>query len=562
MAMVKAETVNGFQGLPALRQIGLMVGLAASVALGVAVVLWSQQPAYTLLYANLGSKDAGQVVDALQKSGIGFRVDEKTGAVLVESGKVQSARMQLAKDGLPEGGSMGFEMLQKDQGFGTSQFIETARFQHALESELSRTISTLRNVESARVHLAIPKRSVFLRERSNPTASVLVNMYSGRSLEEEQVGAIVHLVSSSVPHLKPADITVVDQRGNLLSSGGAGDGMAPASSQFSYNRKLELTYAERIRQLLEPIIGAGRVRASVNADLDFTVTERTQEVYNPGRPELRLLRSEQTSEDSTTATAGASGVPGALSNQPPDDAVLQQPGDAGTLAAGQDGGTQSTSANVTPINSSKSSIRNYELDKTISHTKLASGAIRRLSIAVVIDDKQELDDNDELVSKPWSDEDLKQFTGLVKDAVGFDEQRGDTLNVINSSFIPLPEAEALPEPSLLEQPWIWDVARYAAGAIGLLIVVFGVLKPVMRSLAEKGEQGMQAGGMLPAAAGAGEAGGMAEDQLSLTGANPQQAQLAAPQVGYEQHLEAAKSVVSEDPKRVAQVVRNWVGEDG
>ena len=558
MAMVNAQTVNGFQGLPALRQIGLMVGLAASVALGVAVVLWSQQPAYTLLYANLGSKDAGEVVDALQKSGIGFRVDETTGAVMVESGKVQSARMQLAKDGLPEGNAMGFEMLQKDQGFGTSQFIETARFQRALEGEMSRTIATLRNVETARVHLAIPKRSVFLRERSNPSASVMLNMYSGRSLEEGQIAAIVHLVSSSVPHLKPADITVVDQRGNLLSSGGSGDGMAPASSQFSYNRKLEKTYAERIRQLLEPIIGAGRVRASVNADLDFTVTERTQEVYNPGQPQLRLLRSEQTSEDSTTATAGASGVPGALSNQPPEDAVLQQAGNAGTPA--QDGSIQSTSSTAMPMNSSKTSTRNYELDKTISHTKLASGTIRRLSIAVVIDDKRELNEDDELVNKSWADEELKQFTNLVKEAVGFDQQRGDTLNIINSSFIPLPEAEALPEPSLLEQPWVWDAARYAAGAMGLLIVVFGVLKPVMRSLAEKGAQGMQGGGMVPVAAG--EAGGMAEDQLSLTGANPQQAQLAAPQMGYEQHLEAAKSAVGEDPKRVAQVVKNWVGEDG
>jgi len=533
-----------------------MVGLAASVALGVAVVLWSQQPSYTLLYANLGSKDAGQVIDALQKSAIGFKVDETTGAVMVETGKVQSARMELAKDGLPEGNAMGFEMLQKEQGFGTSQFIETARYQRALESELSRTISTLRNIKSARVHLAIPKRSVFLRERSDPSASVLVDLYSGRSLDEEQIAAIVHLVSSSVPHLKPANITVVDQRGELLNSGGSDDGMAPTSSQFSYNRKLELTYAERIRQLLEPIIGAGRVRASVNADLDFTVTERTQETYNPDLP---ALRSEQVSEDRSTAGAGASGVPGALSNQPPEDAVLQQPG--GAAGTGQGAGAQGTTPGVAPVNNSKSSTRNYELDKTISHTKLASGDIRRLSIAVVIDDKQELDDNDELVSKPWSDEELNRFTSLVKDAVGFNLQRGDTLNVINSTFISQPEAEALPEPALMEQPWVWDVARQAAGALGLLIVVFGVLKPVMRSLAEKGARNMQAGAMVPAAATAGEHG-VGEDQLSLSGANPQQAQLAAPQMGYEQHLESAKSVVGEDPKRVAQVVKNWVGEDG
>lgn len=548
MALVKAETVQGFQGLPALRQLGLMIGLAASVALGVAVVLWSQQPSYTLLYANLSSKDAGQVIDALQKSGIVFKVDEATGAVMVESSKLQTARMQLAKDGLPEGNAMGFEMLQKEQGFGTSQFIETARFQRALEGELSRTIATLRNVEAARVHLAIPKRSVFLRDRADPTASVMVDLYSGRTLDDEQIAAIVHLVSSSVPHLSPDSVTVVNQRGDLLSRSDSTDGLAPASSQFSYNRKLEMTYADRIRQLLEPIIGTGRVRATVNADLDFTVTERTQESFNPDLP---ALRSEQISEDESTASTAASGIPGALSNQPPQEAAVQQPGEAV--------GPLGDAAGPAPLNSSKRSVRNYELDKTISHTKLATGTVRRLSIAVVVDNKQEIDENDELVSKPWSDEELNRFTTLVKEAVGFNAQRGDTVNIVNSSFIPPPEAEAIPEPSLLQQPWVWDLAKQAAGALGLLIVVFGVLKPVMRSLAEKGTQSMQANAMLPAAGAVPEAG---EDRLSLSGANPQQAQLAAPQVGYEQHLDTARIAVSEDPKRVAQVVRNWVGEDG
>jgi flagellar M-ring protein FliF len=551
MALVKAETVQGFQGLPALRQLGLMIGLAASVALGVAVVLWSQQPSYTLLYANLSSKDAGQVIDALQKSGIVFRVDEATGAVMVESSKLQTARMQLAKDGLPEGNAMGFEMLQKEQGFGTSQFIETARFQRALEGELSRTIATLRNVEAARVHLAIPKRSVFLRDRADPTASVMVDLYSGRTLDDEQIAAIVHLVSSSVPHLRPENVTVVNQRGDLLSSTDSTDGLAPTSSQFSYNRKLELTYADRIRQLLEPIIGTGRVRATVNADLDFTVTERTQESFNPDLP---ALRSEQISEDESTAGNTASGIPGALSNQPPQEAVVEGPGEG--INPGVAG-----AAVPAPLNSSKRSVRNYELDKTISHTKLATGTVRRLSIAVVVDNKQEVDENDELVSKPWAEDELTRFTTLVKEAVGFNAQRGDTVNIVNSSFIAPPEAEAIPEPSLLQQPWVWDIAKQAAGALGLLIVVFGVLKPVMRSLADKGAQSMQAAAMVPAVAGEAAVAGT-EDRLSLSGANPQQAQLAAPQVSYEQHLDTAKTAAGEDPKRVAQVVRNWVSEDG
>lgn len=541
MALVKAESVNGFQHLPALRQIGLMIGLAASVALGVAVVLWAQTPNYTLLYGNLSSKDAGQVIDALQKSGIAFKVDQATGAVMVPSSKLHSARMQLARDGLPEGNSMGFELLEKEQGFGTSQFVEKARYQRALEGELSRTISTLRNVESARVHLAIPKRSVFIRKRVPPTASVMLDLYSGRSLNDEQVAAIVHLVSSSVPHLEPGKVTVVDQRGNLLSNNDAGDGLAPSSSQFSYNRKLEQTYSNRIRDLLEPMVGRGKVRATVNADLDFTVVERTQESYNPDLP---ALRSEQISEDETVNDTGPSGVPGALSNQPPAAGSLQD--------AAQGGAAEQA---PTPQNSSKRSVRNYELDKTISHTRLATGTIRRLSIAVVIDNRQQLDDNGETVSKPWSDDELKRFTALVKEAVGFNGQRGDSVNVINSSFLPPPEAEPLPEPGILEQPWIWDLAKWVGGFIGLLIVALGVLKPVMRSLAEKGA-------MVPAMATAGGEAGLPDDQLRLSGASPQQAQLQGPAGGYQQNLDTAQSVVRDDPKRVAQVVKNWVAEDG
>lgn len=553
MALVKAETARGFQSLPALRQVGLMVGLAASVALGVAVVLWSQKPNYTMLYGSLDSKDAGEVIDALQSSGIEFTVDQSTGSIMVSSSQLHTARMQLAREGLPQGNSMGFELLQEDQGFGTSQFIETKRYQRALEGELGRTISELRNVSAARIHLAIPKRSVFLRERSNPTASVMVELYSGRTLNDEQVAAIVHLVSSSVPHLTAENVTVVDQKGNLLSSRDMDGSAAPTSSQFSYNRKLEQTYSKRIRDLLEPIVGAGKVRASINADLDFTVTERTEETYNP---DMAALRSEQSSEDQSVNGSGASGIPGALSNQPPEDATLQGP-NAQAAGAGQQEG-----ASVVPRNSSKSMVRNYELDKTISHTRLASGTIRRLSIAVVIDNIQELDDNGEVVSRPWTDAEMARYTLLIKEAVGFNARRGDTVNVINSSFTAPPELEEIPEQSLMEKPWLWDVVKQLIGAIGVIIVAFGVLKPVMRKLAEKGTQSMQESAMLPAGATAGQLGMPQEDQLSLSGASAQQGQLEAPARSYEQHLETAQGVVKDDPRRVAQVVKNWVSEDG
>ncbi len=283
----------------------------------------------------------------------------------------------------------------------------------------------------------------------------------------------------------------------------------------------------------------------MNADLDFTVTERTQESYNPDLPSLR---SEQVSEDQSTGAGGPAGIPGALSNQPPGTGVLRDPASAANAA---------TAESTVAGNSSKRTIRNYELDKTISHTRLSTGNIRRLSIAVVIDDKQEVNDNDEIVSKPWTGQELDRFTALVKEAVGFNVQRGDSVNVVNSSFIPAPEPEAVPEPSLMEQPWIWDVARQAVGVLGFLLVVFAVLKPVMRSLAEKG--GQSAAALATAPAG-GSPGG--EDQLTLSGANAQRAQLEGPRMGYEQQLETAKAFVAEDPKRVAQVVKNWVAEDG
>jgi len=541
MALVKAESVEGFQRLPALRQIGLMIGLAASVALGVAIVLWSQTPNYTLLYGNLSSRDAGDVVEALQKAGLEFKIDESTGAVMVPSAKVHTARMELAKDGLPQGNSAGFEMLQQDQGFGTSQFIETARYQRALEGELGRTIAALRNVESARVHLAIPKRSVFLRDHSKPTASVMVNLYSGRTLEEGQVAAIVHLVSSAVPHLEPGDVTVVDQQGNLLSSGGETPAAGLSATQLSYTQKLEQSYGDRIRELLEPLVGPGRVRASVAADLDFTVTERTEENYNPDLP---ALRSEQTREESSSSQSGASGVPGALTNQPPE---------AGQLANAPGGGTSPDTSQ--PHSSSKNSVRNYELDKTISHTRLASGSVRRLSIAVVIDDKQTQDKGGKITTAAWPDDQLQRFTGLIKEAVGFDARRGDTVSVINSSFAPPPAVEPVPPPSLFERPWVWTLLKQIGGVAGVLILVFGLMRPVLRSLAERGTAAMQQAALVQG--GEGGAG-----QLGLAGGAAGHAQLQAPQVDYEQHLRNARAVVKEDPKRVAQVVKNWVAEDG
>ncbi len=573
MALVKAETLNaqarGFGRLPLLRQFGLLIGLAASVAIGVAIAMWSHEPSYSLLYGGLSDKDSSQVIDALQKSAIPYQIEQGSGAVLVPGAQVHEARLKLASQGLPKGSGEGFELLEKEQSFGTSQFMENARYQHALEGELARTIGSMGNVQDARIHLALPKQSVFVRDRQKPSASVMINLYSGRTLDDGQVAAIVHLVAASVPHLEASEVTVVDQQGHLLTSSDSAHEVGLSDSQFKYARRLEESYTKRIEDMLTPLVGQGGVRAQVVADLDFTVTEQTQENYDPQKP---ALRSEQTSEDQNSGgVLGAIGIPGALSNQPP-AAGTTAPATSATTAAANAASTAAANSaakatadsGASPAqNTSRQATRNFELDHTISHTRLASGNVKRLSVAVLLDDHQNVAEDGTVERKALTKDELERYTKLIKEAVGFDEKRGDSVNLINASFqLPPPVAE-MPAPPVWKQAWVWDVAKIAAGGLGLIFLLFGVLKPVLRSLAEKGVQGaMDAGGGMMALQGA-DGSMMADDRISLSG-GARQAQLPGPSAStanYEAHLTVARAAVAQDPKRVAQVVKNWVGTD-
>ncbi len=571
MALVKAETLNaqarGFGRLPLLRQFGLLIGLAASVAIGVALAMWSSAPNYSLLYGGLSDKDSSQVIDALQKAAIPYRIDQGSGAVLVPGGQVHEARIKLAADGLPKGSGEGFELMEKEQSFGTSQFMENARYQHALEGELARTIASMSNVQDARIHLALPKQSVFVRDRQKASASVMINLYSGRTLDDGQVAAIVHLVAASVPHLEASQVTVVDEQGHLLTSGDSSHDVGLSDNQFKYTRRLEDSYARRIEDLLAPLVGQGGVRAQVVADLDFTVTEQTQENYDPDKP---ALRSEQTSEDLTSGGGlNASGIPGALSNQPPGAGTTVAPvppvtaPTAAKSAASASPGAKSTTVSGTETperNSSRQATRNFELDRTISHTRLPSGNVKRLSVAVLLDDHKTVADDGTIDRKPLNKDELERYTKLIKEAVGFDEKRGDSVNVINAAFQAPPPIVALPEPPIWKQAWVLDAAKVAAGGLGLAFLLFGVLKPVLRSLAEKGVQAPGDAGRTLALQGV--EGGMMDDRISLSG-GARQAQLSGPSANtnYDSHLSVAKAAVAQDPKRVAQVVKNWVGTD-
>ncbi|BFN29070.1 flagellar M-ring protein [Pseudomonas sp. SCT] len=558
-----------------LRQVGLLVGLAASVAIGFAVVLWSQQPDYRPLLGSLAGMDANQVMETLAAADIAYTVEPNSGALLVKANDLARARLKLASAGIaPADSNIGFEILDKDQGLGTSQFMEATRYRRGLEGELGRTISSLNNVKGARVHLAIPKSSVFVRDERKPSASVLVELYPGRALEPSQVMAIINLVATSVPELNKSQITVVDQKGNLLSDQQELTELSMAGKQFDYSRRMESLYTQRVHNILQPVLGSGRYKAEVSADVDFSAVESTSETFNPDQP---ALRSEQSVNEQRQSSLPPQGVPGALSNQPPGPAAAPEQANqaaaaAGAVAPGQplldangqqimDPATGQPMLAPFPADKREQATRNYELDRSISYTKQQHGRLRRLSVAVVVDDQMTLNAAGEMVRVPWTADDLARFTRLVQDSVGFDASRGDSVSVINTAFVADSFGETFEETPFYSQPWFWDVVKQVLGVLFILVLVFGVLRPVLKSLTNP-----SSGKELQVANGPGDLGdeeglesGLSNDRVSLSG--PQNILLPSPSEGYEAQLNAIKNLVADDPGRVAQVVKEWINAD-
>lgn len=557
-----------------LRQVGLMVGLAASVAIGFAVVLWSQQPDYRPLYGSLSGMDSKQIMETLAAADIAYTVEPNSGALLVKADDVARARMKLAAAGVaPSDSNIGFEILDKDQGLGTSQFMEATRYRRGLEGELARTISSLNNVKAARVHLAIPKSSVFVRDERKPSASVLVELFSGRSLEPGQVLAIVNLVATSVPELSKSQITVVDQKGNLLSDMAENSALTQAGKQFDYSRRMESMLTQRVHNILQPVLGNDRYKAEVSADVDFSAVESTSEQFNPDQP---ALRSEQSTSEQRTASNGPQGVPGALSNQPPAPASAPQTtggaaATAGAIQPGQplldangqqimDPATGQPMLAPYPADKRNQSTKNFELDRSISHTKQQQGKINRLSVSVVVDDQVKVNPADGAVTRaPWTADELARFTRLVRDAVGFDASRGDSVSVINMPFS-AERGEVIADPAFYTQPWFWDIVKQVLGVLFILVLVFGVLRPVLNNITGGSKKQLAlAGGDVELGGMGGLDGELANDRVSLGG--PQSILLPSPSEGYDAQLNAIKSLVAEDPGRVAQVVKEWINAD-
>lgn len=564
--------IKGLAGLTIARQVGIMLGLALSVAIGVAVVLWSQEPSYGRLYSEIGESDIAEILEVLSKENIKYKVEPGSGAIMVPMDDVSSIKLKLAAQGLPKSNSLGYELLDKEQGFGTSKSVETVRFQRALEGEIARTIMSIQNVKTARVLLAMPVQSVFVRERKKPSASVIVHLYQGRSLDKGQVESIIHLVASSVPQMDADQVTVVDQKGQLLNSNDSSVAGNLTSKQFEYKKNIEEHLMGRIQNILSPLVGSEGMRVQISADVDFTETDRTQEMFNPDLP---ALRSEQTSEEQSTLSA-TQGVPGALSNQPTPAGTAPEPASPTTAAAGSAASTGSATTS-SPGSASKNATRNYELDKTITHTRLATGALRRLSVAVVVDDRHMPQSDGSLKAQPYSQEDINRFSDLVKQAVGFDGSRGDQVTVTNVAFKMDGLGDALPTIPVWEQGWFLDLMKQVTAVLAVLFLLFGVLRPTMRGLVSRDIEEKKALALAEAEEKAAAIGGTVRfneqgipvavpaGQQSVNFTMPEEMQdlllLETPQ-SYEHRLEYVKRLVDDDSKVVAQVIKSWIKKDG
>ncbi len=538
------QVLQNFSNLTQRQKLSAAAALAAAIALLVGVWLWSQEPDYAVLFSNLEERDGGAIVTALQAQNVPYRFSQGGNAILVPDGVVHDIRLRLAAEGLPRGGMVGFELLE-GQKLGVSQFHEQVNYQRALEGELSRTIQSVASIGRARVHLAIPKQTAFLRNQQLPTASVMVNLLPGRSLNDAQVAGIVHLVASSVPQLATDQVSVVDQNGQLLTrSPDRNPGLDP--TQLQYVEEIERQYIDRIETILTPIVGSGNFRAQVMADVDFNRSEQTAETYKPNPSPEQAIRSQQNNE-TLSGDFGPQGVPGALTNQPPVPATAPITAPA---AVGNGNGTD------TIKNSNRSSVVNYELDKTIQHVRRAVGQVRRLSVAVVLNHRTTTAANGRSETAPLSDEEVRKITDLIREAVGYTEARGDTLNVANSMFTISPE-EALPELPLWKDPEMIAIAKEALRYLILLgvlaFVAFGVIRPLMRQI------------MPPPAAEAEEATGEEREEGTEgeeegeEGAEVTLSPEAAAAQSYEQKLARARQMAKDNPKMVANLVKEWLG---
>lgn len=533
----------------------MAIGVSAAVAVIAALWLWNRAPDYGVLYSNLSDRDGGAIIASLQQMNIPYKFTDGGAALLVAANKVPEARLRLASQGLPKGGTVGFELMD-NQKFGTSQFAEQVNYQRALEGELARSINSISAVESARVHLALPKPSLFVRDQKKPSASVVLTLHRGRSIDEGQVSAIVHLISSSVPELSAKSITVVDQAGNLLSAANAGTRGLDVS-QLKYTQEIEQTYIRRIEAILQPIVGTANVHAQVAAEIDFSTVENTDEKYRPNQDAgSAAIRSQQSSESSQQGALLPGGVPGALTNQPPANPVAPivadvpgqkkpEPQAPGQLKMSTEmSSVASTSRSTASGNGRKDVTTNYELDRSIRHVQQGAGGIKRLSVAVVVNYRGGKSQGKPTV-QALSATELEQIQNLVKEAMGYSRERGDTLNVVNSPFAN--ETKDTPELPVWREPDNIEMAKTAGKylLLGMLALYlwFAVLRPLLRNYLQPERT---------------PSGGAAAESTVADNADPEvQAQDRQTQRHLD-NIQYAREAALKDPRMVAMLIRHWM----
>ncbi len=532
---------HGLATWPARQVFALCAGLALLFATITVSVQWSRSGDYRVLFANLSDRDGGAVIAALSQMNIPYKFTEVGGAISIPADQLHPVRMKLASQGLPRGGTVGYELMES-QKFGASQFQERLNYQRGLEGELTRSIQALSSIQSARVHLALPAQNGFFRDRQKPSASVLLNLHAGRQIDRAQIAGIVHLVASSVTELTPKQVSVVDQDGKLLSEDPQSPAIGLDPSQLAYLRRIESDYVQRILEIVQPMVGSGNVRAQVSADVDFTQSEATAEEYKPNQgKEPQTVRSQQTSEGSSADAGGAQaqGVPGALSNQPTGASSAPINGPAQSVqaatAAGAAGGGGAGARREATIN--------FEVDKTIKVTRNPSGMIKRLTAAVIVNHRRSVDKAGKVTLTALSEKEIEGINALVREAIGWSKERGDTLNVMNTPFV---VEEQAPKP--VELPW-WRqpeniaTAKEAGKTGGLVLLgmltIFGVIRPAMKAIPKSPPQNQPT-------ANRESINETVQDELTLPGVNQ-------PQV-----LQMAR----ENPAAVASVVRTWVNKNG
>lgn len=524
---------------PAAAKVKLGLGIAALVGVVAALSMWSSRGDYKVLYANLSERDGGAVIAQLSQMNIPYRHADGGNAILVPSGQVHDARLKLASAGLPKGSVIGFELMDNAK-FGQTQFQERLTFQRGLEGELTRSILALGAVQAARVHLALPQQNGFFREQQKPSASVLVTLHPGRALDRSQIAGIVHLVSSSVPELTPKAVSVIDQTGALLSGPSehaAGQGLD--AQQLQYVQQVEASYHKRVVDILEPIVGRDNLRATIAAEIDFAQTESTSEQFKPNQgSEPAAVRSQQVSESGSGSQPVPSGVPGAASNQPPVPATAPLKAASAPLQAAAGGSSTG--------NARRDAVTNYEVDKTVRVTRNATGEVKRLNAAVVVNHRVVTAANGKSTSTPLSNDEVEKLTALVQEAIGFSKERGDSVKLINAPFKvdAMPKAADLP---VWKQDWLIDLVRSGATPAALvlvaLMIVFGFVRPALKAA-------------MPAPAARSHGlNVVADNPVALPGA-PVAPMLEAPRASA--HLQGARAIAKENPAAVANIVRGWV----